>query len=167
MSALEHAADRAYAAFALRTWIAVLLARRDYGAIGSLADRALRHADGTADACVRVQVLNVLGAVHFDRATSKLREPRARAHLSSLDPQDTTPMEAEAREALRCSEQARTVAAKARLEFAAWYVAGNIERLQIVLGRADRAVRAIRRRLRALQGRGAKYDEIVARSNLA
>jgi len=52
-------------------------------------------------------------------------------------------------------------------EFAAWYVSGNIERLQILLGHALVAVRAIRKRLRVLQQRGAKYDEIVARSNVA
>jgi AraC-like DNA-binding protein len=46
-------------------------------------------------------------------------------------------------------------------------VAGNIERLQILLGRADIAVRAIRKRLDVLQANGAKYDEIVTRSNLA
>jgi AraC-like DNA-binding protein len=46
-------------------------------------------------------------------------------------------------------------------------VSGNIERLEIVLGHAKRAVRAIRKRLATLQARGAKYDEIVTRSNLA
>ena len=58
-------------------------------------------------------------------------------------------------------------ARKARYEYAAWYVSGNIERLQILLGRSEVAVRAIRKRLRVLQERGAKYDEIVTRSNLA
>ena len=76
-------------------------------------------------------------------------------------------MEAEARDALRLFERARAVAERAHYEFAAWYVAGNIERLEIVLGRAGRAVRPIRRRLGILQARGATYDEIVARSNLA
>jgi AraC-like DNA-binding protein len=114
-----------------------------------------------------VQVLNVLGAFHFDCATSKLAEPHARGHLSSLDPRDAEPMETEAREALRFFERARTVAQRAGYEFAAWYVAGNIERLEIILGHADLAVRAIRKRLEKLQAKGAKYDEIVARSNLA
>jgi hypothetical protein len=114
-----------------------------------------------------VQILNVLGAVAFDRATSKLQGPHARAHLSALDPHDAAPMESDAREALQLFERARAVAERARYEFAAWYVAGNIERLEILLGHADRAVGAIRKRLRMLQTRGAKYDEIVTRSNLA
>jgi AraC-like DNA-binding protein len=93
--------------------------------------------------------------------------PHARAHLSALDLRDTVPMEEDAREALELFERARTVARRARYDFAAWYVAGNIERLQIVLGHASEAVRAIRKRLRVLQARGARYDEIVTRSNLA
>ena len=76
-------------------------------------------------------------------------------------------MEEDAREALAWFQRARAVAERARYEFAAWYVAGNIERLEIVLGHADRAVKAIRKRLGVLQARGAKYDEIVTRSNLA
>jgi AraC-like DNA-binding protein len=59
------------------------------------------------------------------------------------------------------------VAQRARYVFAAWYVQGNIERLQILLGHANLAARAIRKRLAALQERGATHDEIVARSNLA
>jgi AraC-like DNA-binding protein len=114
-----------------------------------------------------VQILNILGAYRFDEATSKLAEPHARSHLSSLEPRDAEPMEADAREALRYFERARQVAERAHYDFAAWYVAGNIERLEIVLGRADRAVPAIRKRLKQLQARGARYDEIVARSNLA
>src|SRR4029078_479871 len=70
-------------------------------------------------------------------------------------------------EALRLFERARKVAERAGYHYAAWYVGGNIEKLEIVLGRADRAVPAIRRRLKILQERGAKYDEIVTRSNLA
>ena len=69
--------------------------------------------------------------------------------------------------ALCLFERARAVAEHSRYEFAAWYVAGNIERLEILLGHADRAVRAIRKRLGIVQARGAKYDEIVTRSNLA
>jgi AraC-like DNA-binding protein len=46
-------------------------------------------------------------------------------------------------------------------------VAGNIERLEILLGHAERAIAAIRKRLEAMQAQGAKYDEIVSRSNLA
>ena len=164
---LEAAGDRAYAAFALRTRIAVLLARGDYDAIAQLAARALTDAEMGGDDYVLVQVLNILGAVHFDRATSKLADPHARSHLSLLDPHDAKPMEAEAREALRFFERAREVAVRAGHEFAAWYVAGNIERLEILLGHADRAVRAIRKRLQVLQERGATYDEIVTRSNLA
>jgi len=76
-------------------------------------------------------------------------------------------MEADAREALRFFERARAVAESAGYEFASWYVAGNIERLEIILGHAERAVRAIRKRLKKLQAKGAKYDEIVTRSNLA
>jgi AraC-like DNA-binding protein len=76
-------------------------------------------------------------------------------------------METDAREALRFFQRARTVAERAHYEFAAWYVAGNIERLEIILGHAYRAVRAIRKRLKILQAKGAKYDEIVTRSNLA
>lgn len=164
---LERSGDNAYAAFALRIRIAVLLARTDYDGVAALADRAIALAEASGDDYVMVQILNILGAVHFDRATTKLSEPHARAHLSSLDPRDAAPMEADAREALRFFERARAVAERAHYEFAAWYVAGNIERLQILLGHADRAVRAIRKRLGALQARGAKYDEIVTRSNLA
>jgi len=76
-------------------------------------------------------------------------------------------MESDARDALRFFERAREVAEQGGYEFAAWYVAGNIERLQILLGRADKAVRAIRKRLEVLRAKGAKYDEIVTRSNLA
>jgi AraC-like DNA-binding protein len=164
---LDAAGDLAYAAFALRIRIAILLARADYDGIAVLANRALATAESSGDDYVIVQILNILGAVSFDRATSKLATPHARAHLSSLDARDTGPMEADAREALRYFEAARTVAERAHYEFAAWYVAGNIERLEIVLGRAERAVRAIRKRLGMLQARGARYDEIVTRSNLA
>ena len=164
---LEQRGDWAYAAFALRIRIAILLARADYEGITGEADHAIRDAEKSGDAYVMVQVLNVLGAFHFDCATSKLAEPHARAHLSSLDPHDAAPMETEARAALRFFERARTVARRAGYEFAAWYVAGNIERLEIILGHAERAVRAIRKRLEKLQMKGAKYDEIVARSNLA
>ena len=164
---LELSRDWAYAAFALRIRIAILLARADYDGIALQADRAIRNAKTSRDAYVMVQVLNILGAAHFDRATSKLAEPHARGHLSSLDLRDAAPMERDAREALRFFQRAREVAERARYEFAAWYVAGNIERLEILLGHADRAVRAIRKRLKILQARGAKYDEIVTRSNLA
>jgi len=164
--AVEHG-EFAYAAFALRIRIAILLARTDYDSIAALADRAVALAEAGKDDYVLVQVLNVLGAVAFDRATSKLRVPHARAHLSSLDPRETAPMEEDAREALAWFERAKSVAERAHYEFAAWYVAGNIERLEIVLGHAQRAVHAIRKRLTALQARGAKYDEIVTRSNLA
>ncbi|HEX7273428.1 MAG TPA: helix-turn-helix domain-containing protein [Casimicrobiaceae bacterium] len=164
---LEQSGERAYVAFALRIRIAILLARTEYDEAIALGDRAIGVAEASGDDYVIVQILNVLGAVYFDRATSKLSEPHARAHLSSLDPRDAAPMEADAREALRLFQRARTVAERAHYEFAAWYVAGNIERLEIVLGHADRAIGPIRRRLRALQRRGATYDEIVARSNLA
>jgi len=164
---LEHLGERGYSAFALRVRIATLLARADYDAIAAFADRAVHHAEASGDDYVMVQILNILGAVAFDRATSKLPEPHARSHLSLLDPRDAAPMESDAREALRLFERAREVAERANYEFAAWYVAGNIERLEILLGHADRAVRAIRRRLVVLQARGAKYDEIVTRSNLA
>ena len=77
--ALERAGDLRYAAFALRVRIAILLARGDYAAVDALAGRAVALARASGDAYVEVQVHNVLGAVHFDRATSKLREPHARA----------------------------------------------------------------------------------------
>ena len=166
VGALEQRGDAAYAAFALRIRIAVHLARGEYGAIDLLAERAVTLARSSGDDYVHVQVLNVLGAFHFDRATSKLPE-HARSHLSSLDPAESPPIEDEAREALRYFESAREVAERGHYDFAAWYVAGNIERLEILLGRARRAVRAIRKRLKVLQSRGARYDEIVARSNLA
>ena len=98
---LERRGDWAYAAFALRIRIAVLLARTDYEGAAALADRAIEVAEASGDDYVMVQILNVLGAVAFDRATSKLDGPHARAHLSALDPRDTAPMEADAREALR------------------------------------------------------------------
>ena len=164
---LEQRRDWSYAAFALRIRIAILLARADYEGIAAQADRAVKDAEKSGDDYVMVQVLNVLGAFHFDCAISKLPEPHARGHLSSLDPRDAAPMETDAREALRFFQRARAVAERAHYEFAAWYVAGNIERLEILLGHADRAVRAIRKRLKILQAKGAKYDEIVTRSNLA
>jgi len=167
LAPLEAACDFGYVAFVLRTRIAILLARADYEGIAGLAADAIRAADKSGDAYVRVQVLNILGAVHFDRATSKLPEPHARAHLSALDPPELAPMRDDALEALRFFEDARGAAEEAGYEYAAWYVSGNIERLQILLGRAGVAVHAIRKRLRALQERGAKYDEIVTRSNLA
>src|SRR5439155_15817050 len=140
---LEQRRDWSYAAFALRIRIAILLARADYEGIAAQADRAIKDAEKSGDDYVMVQVLNVLGAFHFDCATSKLPEPHARGHLSSLDPRDAAPMETDAREALRFFQRARAVAERAHYEFAAWYVAGNIERLEILLGHADRAVRAI------------------------
>ena len=164
---LEQVGDRTYAAFALRIRIAILLASAEYESIAALADRAIGAAEASGDDYVLVQILNVLGAVHFDRATSKLPEPHARSHLSSIDPRDAVILENEAREALRLFARAREVARRAHYEYAAWYVAGNIERLEILLGHADRAVVAIRKRLGVLQARGAKYDEIVTRSNLA
>ncbi|HYC36247.1 MAG TPA: helix-turn-helix transcriptional regulator [Usitatibacter sp.] len=159
--------DSLYRGFALRIRIAILLARADYASIAQLVDSAVRMAESSGDDYVHVQVLNVLGAYYFDRATSKLAEPHARSHLTSLDPKDLQPMQADAAAALGYFVRAREVAERARYEFAAWYVAGNIERLEILLGRAQRAVSAIRKRLRVLQARGASYDEIVTRSNLA
>ena len=164
---LEQSGDWAYAAFALRIRIAILLARSDYAGVAAQADRALKDAEASGDDYVMVQILTILGAFHFDCATSKLLEPHARAHVSSLDPSDVAPMEDSAREALRFFRRARVVAKRAHYEFAAWYVAGNIERLEILLGHAERAVPAIRKRLKILQRRGAQYDEIVTRSNLA
>jgi AraC-like DNA-binding protein len=159
--------ELAYAAFALRVRFAIRLAHADYDAVARESVRAVGLAEASGDDYVLVQVLNILGATSFDRATSKLPAPHARAHLSALDPHDTAPMEQDAREALRYFERAGEVARRANYEFAAWYVAGNIERLEILLGHADRAVRAIRKRLKALQAIGAHYDEIVTRSNLA
>jgi len=167
LAPLEACGDWAYVAFALRIRIATLLARADYQGVAALADAALSAAETSGDDYVMVQILNILGAVHFDRATSQLSEPHARAHLSSLDPGVIAPMEVEARRALALFERARAVATRAHYEFAAWYVAGNIERLEILLGNAAGAVRAITKRLAILQKRGAKYDEIVTRSNLA
>jgi AraC-like DNA-binding protein len=164
---LEDGGELAYAAFALRVRFAILLAHADYDTVAREAARAIALAVASGADYVLVQVLNILGATSFDRATSKLPAPHARAHLSALDPHDTAPMEADAREALRYFERAGDVARRANYEFAAWYVAGNVERLEIVLGHADRAVRAIRKRLKALQAIGAHYDEIVTRSNLA
>lgn len=163
---LASRADHAYAAFALRVRIAVELARADYDAIAAIADRAVALAEASTDDYVQVQVFNVLGAFHFERATASL--PRhARSHLSSLDPGDAAPVPREAREALRFFERARAAAQRARNSFAAWYVAGNIERLQILLGHAERALLPMRKRLKRLQESGARYDEIVVRSNLA
>src|SRR5690348_13299185 len=71
---LEQRGDRGYAAFALRIRIAILLARADYGSIASQADRAIRDAEASGDDYVLVQVLNILGAFHFDCATSKILE---------------------------------------------------------------------------------------------
>jgi AraC-like DNA-binding protein len=164
---LEQNRDWAYAAFALRIRMAIMLARADYEGVAAQADRAIRDAKTSGDGYVMVQILNILGAFHFDCATCKLPEPHARAHLSSLDLADAAPMENDAREALRFFRRARAVAKRAHYEFAAWYVAGNIERLEIVLGHSERAVPAIRKRLKILQKRGARYDEIVTRSNLA
>jgi len=164
---LEETGDHGYAAFALRIRIATLLARADHSGAIAQAERAIRNAEASRDDYVMVQVLNILGTVHFDAATSKLPDPHARAHLSALDVRDTAAMQDDAREALRLFNEARSVAERANYEFAAWYVAGNIERLEIVLGHAERVVRPIRKRLTLLQQRGARYDEIVTRSNLA
>lgn len=164
---LERSGDLPYAALALRVCIAVLLARADYDGIVAIAERALAVARSSGDDYALVQMLNVLGATYFDRATSKLGQPHARSHLTSFNPSDVSPVEDDAREALRHFEQARDIAERASYKFAAWYVVGNIERLQILLGHADSAVRAIHKRLGLLQARGAKYDEIVTRSNLA
>ena len=164
---LEASGDPAYAAFALRVYMAIGLARADHGGVERLAPRALRLARASRDDYVRVQILNLLGAVCFDRATSKLQQPHVRAHLPALQAADAAAMHDDAQDALRLFEQAREVAEGAGYHFAAWYVAGNIERLEIVLGRAKKAVPAIRRRLKILQARGARYDELVARSNLA
>jgi AraC-like DNA-binding protein len=164
---LEAEGDPAHAAFAMRIRIAILLARADYDAIAAIAPRAIRLASRSRDDYVRVQVLNVLGAVAFDRATSKLGQPHARAHLPSIDPSDATAMKEDASEALRLFERARKVALRANYGFAAWYVEGNIERLEILLGNSARVLPAMRKRLETLQQRGARYDEIVMRSNLA
>ena len=122
---LEKSADWAYAAFALRIRIAILLARADYDKVATLADRAIHAAEASRDDYVMVQILNILGAVRFDCATSKLPEPHARAHLSALDPRDASPMDSDARAALRLFERARAVAERGHYEFAAWYVAGT------------------------------------------
>jgi AraC-like DNA-binding protein len=164
---LERHGDLAYLAFALRIQITILIARGEHDRALSFGDRAVLAAKASGDDYVLVQVLNVLGTVHFDRATANLGAPHARAHLTALDPADMVPMEADAREALRLFQNARDAAERAGYEFAAWYVAGNIERLEILLGRAEHAIHPIRKRLAMLQARGAKYDEIVARSNIA
>jgi AraC-like DNA-binding protein len=164
---LEAAGDREHAAFALRIRIAILLARADYDGIAAIAARALRLAKASRDDYVLVQILNILGAVAFDRATSKLGQPHVRAHLPAVDAAGAAAMQDDAREALRLFENARTVALRANYTFAAWYVGGNIDRLEILLGNAARALPAIRKRLEVLQQRGARYDEIVTRSNLA
>lgn len=164
---LEEGGDPGYAAFALRIRMAILLARADYAGVDALAERSLRLARASRDDYVLVQVLNILGAVCFDRATSRLQQPHVRAHLPALGPVDAAAMQEDASAALVRFEQARVAAERANYRFAAWYVAGNIERLEILLGRADRAVPAIRKRLKLLQARGARYDEIVTRSNLA
>ena len=164
---LERHGDLVYLAFALRIQITILIARGEHDRALSFGDRAILAAKASGDDYVLVQVLNVLGTVHFDRATANLGAPHARAHLTALDPADMVPMEADAREALRLFRSARDAADRAGYEFAAWYVAGNIERLEILLGRAEHAIHPIRKRLAMLQARGARYDEIVARSNIA
>ncbi|HET7033547.1 MAG TPA: hypothetical protein VFJ48_10515, partial [Casimicrobiaceae bacterium] len=113
LAPLERHGDLAYAAFALRIRIATLLARVDYDGVAALAERAVQLAEASGDQYVLVQILNILGAVQFDRATSKLTGPHARAHLSSLDPGDAAPMEVDAREALRLFERASEVAKRA------------------------------------------------------
>ena len=70
----EQRGDWAYVAFALRVKIAILLARADYDAAVMLADHSIRAAEASGDEYVIVQVLNVLGAVYFDRAADALRE---------------------------------------------------------------------------------------------
>jgi tetratricopeptide (TPR) repeat protein len=139
---LERAGDWAYAAFALRIRIAVLLAHTDYAAAAALADRAIRLAEASGDDYVTVQILNILGAVSFDRATSKLDGPHARAHLSALDPRDTAP------DGDRCARSARPLRARPRPWPSARITSsrrgtspGNIERLEILLGNAAHAVR--------------------------
>ena len=99
---LRRRGDWAYVGFALRTRIAILLARTDYDAIVGLAEEALAAARKSRDPYVLVQVLNVLGATYFDRATAKLSTPHAHAHLAALDPADTAPMEAGS-SAARCA----------------------------------------------------------------
>ena len=164
---LEQCGDLASAAFALRVLLAMLVARADYAQSSRIAPRAVRLARAGGDPYVLVQVLNVLGAMCFDRATSRLTQPHARAHLPLVEPEDALHVAVDAREALAYFEQARAIALKARYGYAAWYVAGNIERLEILLGHGAKALPAIRRRLATLQARGARYDEIVVRSNLA
>ena len=93
---LEHRGDLAYAALALRVRIAILLARADYDGIAAIAERALAVSRASGDDYALVQMLNVLGAVYFDRATSKLGQPHARSHLSSFNPSDAAPIEDEA-----------------------------------------------------------------------
>src|SRR5436190_2464241 len=151
LAALEQNGDLAYVAFALRIRIAILLARTDYDGIAALADRAIRIAEESGDDYVIVQIYNILGAARFDLATSKLGAPHARAHLTSLDLRDAAPMVEDAREARRLFTRAREVALRANYQFAAWYVDGNIERLDILLGNTGHAVSAIRKRLRTLQ----------------
>src|SRR5664279_2310010 len=65
---LETRRELAYAAFAMRIRIATLLARTDYDSIAALAGHAISLAEASGDDYVLVQVLNVLGAVAFDRA---------------------------------------------------------------------------------------------------
>ena len=68
---LERRRDWAYAGFALRIRIAILLARADYDGAAALADRAVQVAEASDDDYVLVQILNILGAVHFDRLTER------------------------------------------------------------------------------------------------
>ena len=111
---LEQSGDWAYAAFALRIRIAILLARTDYEGVAAQAERALSDAKASGDDYVMVQILNILGAFHFDRATWKLPERHARAHLSS--PTRATPRRWRTMHARRCAcfEHARAAAERAR-----------------------------------------------------
>ena len=166
LAGLVAARDWSHAAFAVRVEIAALLARTEYDAIALLAPLAVRYARASRDDYVKVQVYNVLGAFHFDRATAHM--PRhVRSHITSVDPAHAAVSRHEARHALRHFELARRAALRSGNAFAAWYVAGNIERLEILLGRAQRALAPMRRRLERLQSKDARYDEIVMRSNLA
>ena len=75
---LERQRDWAYVAFALRIRIAILLARAAHDKALAESDRAIRAAEASEDDYALVQVLNVLGAVYFDRATTNLEGPHAR-----------------------------------------------------------------------------------------
>ncbi len=165
---LERRGDWAYAAFALRIRIAVLLARTDYeGATG--AGRSRHRGRGSERGRLRdgADPQRARRGRVRPRDVEARRAARARPSVRARSARHRAHGSRRARSAgLTSSVPAPWPSARTTsLRRGTWPATSSASRS--CWATPPRAVRMIRKRLGILQARGATYDEIVTRSNLA